>query len=138
MNRTRLYVAGLIAPLVLPLTMIIVSRIEGVSIGEIYSAVALLFIPAAYIAAGFIGLPLLLILRACQITSVFVHLTAYGAVGVVVAITVHWIFDSERLFNPPMAGIGYIALWTATFALSALVFWLIYYGFRLRIPTSEI
>ncbi len=136
MNRFRLYLAALLSPLVLPIAVLILSLIGHNSIGETYTTVVL-STPIAYLVAGFVALPALVALHAFHIINLRAYLTVGAVIGLFTGLLLYLIFYSDVAPNL-IATLGYLAFWMATCVVSALMFWLIRYGFTLRASTSEI
>ena len=136
MNRLRLYLAALLSPLVLPIAVLILSLIGHNSIGETYTSVVL-FIAIAYLVAGFVALPALVVLRAFQIINLRAYLTVGAVIGLLTGLLLYLIFYSDAAPNE-IVTLGYLGFWMTTCVVSALIFWLIRYGFTLRAPTGEI
>ena len=135
MTRFRLYLAALLAPLVLPLAVLILSIIGRNSIGETVTSVVL-FAPIAYLVAGFIGVPTLVVLRAFEITSLRAFLTVAAIIGLFAGVLFYLIFYSAVPGNA-LGTVSYFAFWIITWVLTALIFWFIRYGFVLRVATAK-
>jgi hypothetical protein len=135
MNRFRFYLATLLSPVVLPIAVLILSLIGHNFMRETHTSFVR-FMTVVYLVAGFVAMPVLIAFRAFQITNLRRYLTVGAVFGLLTGLLLYLIFYSDAAPNQ-IATLGYLAFWIITCVVSALMSWLIRYGFTLRAPTAK-
>ena len=121
-DRRRLLLAFVLAPLTLPLMWTVMFLLWDVSLGEIQMGVALVFMPAAYVAAAVFGVPILLLYRALAWQNVFVYILGGVVMGFATGIGLGFLYrDMDSTI---------LALCSTAGASSGLICWLILHGFN--------
>jgi hypothetical protein len=126
MSRQRLIPALLIAPLMTPLTFVVtvVSRRSVPPSSSIIPVVFALYTPFAYTATVIFGIPMLFLFRRLRWKNPFLFIVGGVLIGFVTALLVFSLLTSWTVLKGDYA-------WSAIAgAFSALVFWVILYGFK--------
>ncbi len=121
-DRQKLLLAFALSPLTLPLMWATLATYWGVSYGEIQMGVGLIFVPAAYAAAAFFGVPAFLLCRALGWGSVFIYLSGGVVMGLATGVAL-------GLWDGEVDSIT-LTLCSAAGASSGLVCWLIIHRLR--------
>jgi hypothetical protein len=125
MNWTRLLVASLVSPLMIPAAWIVAGIYWGVSFGEILSGLLFVYVPGAFAIATLFGTPMFLLFRTFRVKSLFAYMPGGAAIALVTAPLI------ERLFGSGHIELSDIVFWTIAWVLSASVFWLFFHKLNL-------
>jgi len=122
MNNGRLFLAALVAPLVLPSVLVVHSMYQGVPIGEIQLSL-LFFLPFSYLASAIFGVPMFWFYKALGWRHVVAYVLGGALVGALAGSLLWWWWGAGATRH-------YFVFCPAVWALSALAFWLVLYGGR--------